>query len=204
MAGPIAQNVSDNSATLFWLTSRDARMTLSYGLTEAHPDRIASTEELAGVSDNREHRLRLRNLEPNRTYFFRILDDRGAVQAKGQFQTEASGYAHDSWLLRITDGPVFEYLDSTSVEIAWTTNVRSSTLLRYGTDPNDLRKIAQAPWGQETHRVTIRGLQPNATYYFVVESGQASDSGTMAKSNEGSFRTEYQGEAALTNIEPRQ
>lgn len=202
MAGPIAQNVSDHSATVFWLTSRDARMTLSYGPAAEHLDQMASTNPQAGTNASQEHRVRLTNLEPNKTYFFQILDDQGAVRAKGQFQTEAGGYAQDG-LLKIMDGPVFEYLDNTSVEIAWTTNAESSTLVRYGTDPNDLRKTAEAPWGQETHRVTIRGLEPNATYYFVVESGQASDSGTMAKSNEGSFRTEYQGEAALTNIEPR-
>jgi phosphodiesterase/alkaline phosphatase D-like protein len=202
MAGPIAQNVSDHSATVFWLTSRNARMTLSYGRTQAHLDQIASTAELAATGGNREHRVGLKNLEPNQTYFFQILDDHSAVRAKGQFQTEPIGYAQDG-RLKIVDGPVFEYLDSTSVEIAWTTNAQSSTLVRYGANPNDLRKTVEAPWGQATHRVTITGLEPNATYYFVVESGQASDSGTMAKSNEGSFRTEYQGEAALTNIEPR-
>jgi len=202
LAGPIAQNVSDHSATVFWLASRSARMTLSYGRTEAHVDQIASTAELAATGGNREHRVGLKNLEPNQTYFFQILDDHSAVRAKGQFQTEPTGYAQDG-RLKIVDGPVFEYLDSTSVEIAWTTNAQSSTLVRYGANPNDLRKTVEAPWGQATHRVTITGLEPNATYYFVVESGQASDSGTMAKSNEGSFRTEYQGEAALTNIEPR-
>jgi phosphodiesterase/alkaline phosphatase D-like protein len=202
MAGPIAQNVSDHSATVFWLASRNARMTLSYGRTEAHLDQIASADELAGSGGNREHRVKLKNLDPNQTYFFQILDEHGAVRAKGQFQTEPTGYAQDG-RLKILDGPVFEYLDSASVEIAWTTNAQSSTLVRYGANPNDLRKTVEAPWGQETHRVTITGLEPNATYYFVVESGQASDSGTMAKSNEGSFRTEYQGETALTNIEPR-
>ena len=202
MAGPIAQSVSDHSATVFWLTSRDALMSLSYGSAAAQLDQMAATEAQAGTRASQEHRVRLKNLEPNKTYFFQILDHHGAVRAKGQFQTEDSGYAQDG-LLKITDGPVFEYLDNTSVEIAWTTNAQSSTLVRYGTDPNDLRKTAEAPWGQETHRVTITGLEPNATYYFVVESGQASDSGTMAKSNEGSFHTEYQGEAALTNIEPR-
>ena len=202
MAGPIAQNVSDHSATVFWLTSQTERMTLSYGTAAGQLDQTASIEELAGADSNREHRARLKNLEPNQTYFFKILDDQSAIRARGQFQTEPSGYARDN-RLRILDGPVFEYLDSSSVVIAWTTSAQSSTLIRYGIDPNDLRKTAEAPWGQETHRVTISGLEPNATYYFVVESGQASDSGTMAKSNEGSFRTENRGEAALTNIEPR-
>jgi phosphodiesterase/alkaline phosphatase D-like protein len=203
MAGPIAQNVTDHSATVFWLTSREAATTLKYGLNEEHPDQIGTLEpSRSDEKANQEHRAALKNLQPDETYFFQILNDAGEVQASGQFQTEPSEYAQ-AGILKIVDGPVFEYLDSTSVEIAWTTSAPSSTLVRYGIDPNDLRKTATAPWGEETHRVQISGLVPNTKYHFVVESAQARDSGTMAKSAEGSFRTEYQGEAALTNIEPR-
>ena len=203
MAGPIAQNVTDHSATIFWLTSRDARMTLKYGMTESRIDQVGTAEPLVtGENGNQQHRVRLENLQPRQTYFYQVLGPDGQVRASGQFQTEPNQYAQIG-MLEIVDGPVFEYLDATTVQIAWTTNAQSSTLVRYGTDPNDLRKTAQAPWGQETHRVEITHLEPNTTYYFVVESAQARDSGTMAKSAEGSFRTEYQGEAALTNIEPR-
>jgi phosphodiesterase/alkaline phosphatase D-like protein len=203
MAGPIAQNITDHSATVFWLTSRETPMTLKYGLSESHLDQVGVLEPLvAGENGNQEHRVKLQHLQPDSTYFFEVLGQNGQVRASGQFQTEPSEYAQVG-LLKIVDGPVFEYLDATSVQIAWTTSAQSSTLIRYGTDPNNLRKTLQAPWGQETHRVEITGLEPNTTYYFVVESAQARDSGTMAKSAEGSFRTEYQGEAALTNIEPR-
>jgi len=199
MAGPIAQNVTDHSAAIFWLTSREGPMTLKFGLTESRLDQIGTPDATAAESENR---VVLKNLQPSETYFFELQDENGHARAHGQFQTEPSEYAQVG-RLKIEDGPVFEYLDSSSVEIAWTTNAQSSTLMRYGTDPNDLRKTAQAPWGQETHRIKLTGLEPNMTYFFVVESAQARDSGTMVKSAEGSFRTEYQGEAALTNIESR-
>jgi phosphodiesterase/alkaline phosphatase D-like protein len=202
MAGPIAQNVSDSSANIFWLTSRESRMTLKYGSAPLKLDHVVDADDSAGAAGNRAYKAKLKGLQPNETYFFQIIDERGKPFASGEFQTEPREDTQPN-RLKIIDGPVFEYLDSASVEIAWTTNAQSSTLVRYGTNPNNLRKTAQAPWGQETHRVTIPGLEPNTTYYFVVESGQASDSGTMAKSSEGSFRTEYAGEAALTNIAPR-
>jgi phosphodiesterase/alkaline phosphatase D-like protein len=202
MAGPIAQNVTDHRATIFWLTSREAAMTLRFGVTEDHLDQSGIAASDAGENGNQEHRVTLTNLEPDKTYFFQIVDANASIRAHGQFQTEPSGFAQVG-LLKIVDGPVFEYLDSSSVEIAWTTSAPSSTLVRYGTDPNDLRKTVEAPWGEETHRVKITGLEPNMDYYFVVESAEAKGSGTMAKSAEGSFRTEFQGEAALTNIEPR-
>jgi phosphodiesterase/alkaline phosphatase D-like protein len=203
MAGPIAQNVTDHTATIFWLTSREAPMALKYGLSGSHLDQVGTAEPpVAGQNGNQEHRIKLQNLQPDTTYFFHVLGQDGQVRFSGQFQTDPSEYAQVG-LLKVVDGPVFEYLDATSVQIAWTTSSPSSSLVRYGIDPNNLRKTAQAPWGQETHRIEITGLEPNTTYYFVVESAQARDSGTMAKSAEGSFRTEYQGEAALTNIEPR-
>jgi phosphodiesterase/alkaline phosphatase D-like protein len=198
MAGPVAQTVTDHSATIFWLTSRPAAMSLKYGLNQANLNQSAE----AGENPKQEHRAVLRNLQPDKTYFFQVLSDAGEVRASGQFQTEPSEYAQVG-RLKIVDGPVFEYLDSSSVEMAWTTSAQSSTVVRYGIDPNNLRKTATAPWGQETHRVRISGLDPNTQYFFVVESAQARASGTMAKSAEGSFRTENQGEAALTNIEPK-
>lgn len=202
MAGPIAQNVTDHSAIIFWLTSREALMRLNYGLTETNLTQTALEPPANGKNADQEHRAVLKNLQPDQTYFFQVVNDAGQVQASGQFQTEPSEYAQTG-LLKIVDGPVFEYLDSSSVDIAWTTSAESSTVVRYGIDRNDLRKTATAPWGQETHRIKISGLLPNTQYYFVVESAQARDSGTMAKSAEGSFRTENQGEAAMTNIEPR-
>jgi phosphodiesterase/alkaline phosphatase D-like protein len=175
-------------------------MRLNYGLTVGHLDQTGAEQTQPGKQ--REHRIVLKNLQPDQNYFFQLLDAQDKVLASGQFQTEPSEFAQVG-KLKIIDGPVFEYLTDTSAQIAWTTNNPSSTLLRYGADPNDLRKTAQAPWGQETHRVEITGLEPNTKYYFVVESAQARDSGTMAKSAEGAFQTERQGEAALTNIEPR-
>lgn len=199
MAGPLPQNLTDSSATIFWLCNTECSMTLNYGLSSGHLDQTGGEQTQSG---KREHRIVLKNLQPDQNYFFQLLDAQKAVRASGQFQTEPSEFAQVG-KLKIIDGPVFEYLTDTSVQIAWTTNNPSSTLVRYGTDPNDLRKTAQAPWGEETHRVEITGLQPNTKYYFVVESAQARDSGTMAKSAEGAFQTERQGEAALTNIEPR-
>ena len=204
MAGPIAQDVTDHSAMIFWLTSRAAAMNLKYGLNQRELDQTPSPETLGpeGQTADQQHRIVLKNLQPAQNYFFEILDEQGRTQAAGQFQTEPSEFAQ-AGKLKIIDGPVFEYLTETSVQIAWTTNAQSSTLIRYGTDPNDLRKTAPAPWGQETHRVEIKGLDPDTKYYFVAESAQARDSGTMAKSAAGSFRTERSGEAAITNIAPR-
>jgi hypothetical protein len=91
--------------------------------------------------------------------------------------------------VRITKGPVIEWVGATDAVIAWSTNVRASTVLRYGTDKSSLTQSAKAPWGGATHRVRLRNLKPSTTYYFVADSGQAQGSGTEAATGEGSFST---------------
>jgi phosphodiesterase/alkaline phosphatase D-like protein len=91
--------------------------------------------------------------------------------------------------LQITNGPTVEHADSNSAVVAWSTNTNASTLLKYGTDPNNLNQTAEAPWGGVTHRVTIHNLQPNTTYYFQVTSGQGQGTGTGATSSVSRFTT---------------
>jgi hypothetical protein len=91
--------------------------------------------------------------------------------------------------VQITQGPVVEHVTDTTAEIAWSTNVNSGTSLRYGTDPGHLDQTAGMPWGGLTHRVLIRNLQPNTTYYFKAESGQGQGPGTQAETGQSSFQT---------------
>lgn len=95
--------------------------------------------------------------------------------------------------MQITKGPVLEMVGDTSAVIAWSTNVPGSTVLKYGTDPNNLTQTAEAPWGGTTHRVTLSGLQPNTTYYYQLQSGQAQGTGSGALSPVQSFQTVPQG-----------
>jgi hypothetical protein len=98
--------------------------------------------------------------------------------------------------VQITQGPVVENVTDTTVEIAWSTNVNSGTALRYGTDPSHLDQTAGMPWGGLTHRVTIKNLQPNTTYYFKAESGQGQGTGTLASTAQASFQTKPAGAPA--------
>src|SRR5215471_1318276 len=204
LAGPIVQSPTDTSAAIFWIADRELHPTLKYGTNRNQLKQTAQPQNPNPDAPNhfREYSTKLSNLEPNKTYYFAIIGADGRPYASASFQTEPTDFAKSN-PTRITDGPVIEYLSSTSAEIAWSTNVRASTLVRYGEDPNALVKTTQAPWGQETHRVVLKGLKPNTTYYFVVESGEAKDYGTMAKSTEAQLTTPAEGEQALVNIVPR-
>ncbi len=97
---------------------------------------------------------------------------------------------------KLTKPPVIEYVGPTSAVIAWSTNVNSSTLVRYGTNPNALNEKAERPWGGLTHRLEIKNLKPNTTYYFDVESGHAQGTGSEAESGKMSFHTPPKGAKA--------
>ena len=94
--------------------------------------------------------------------------------------------------VKITNGLIVESVRSNGATIAWSTNRQGSSRVTYGTDPNNLRQLAEAPWGRGglTHRVELKNLQPNTTYYFIVETGQARGTGGEVESQQvQSFRT---------------
>jgi hypothetical protein len=128
-----------------------------------------------------------------------------AMQASAQSSLQAPSVQHLPVMpieagrraVQITQGPVVEHVTDTTAEIAWSTNVNSGTALHYGTDPSHLDQTAGMPWGGLTHRVTIKNLQPNTTYYFKAESGQGQGTGTQAETAQASFQTKPAGADAL-------
>ncbi len=102
-----------------------------------------------------------------------------------------------SQAVRITNGPVIESVSSNSVTVAWSTNTGGSSVVQYGTDPNNLSKTEQEPYheGHGTHRVKISGLQPGTTYYYKIVSGHGQGTGTEAESQVSQFTTSGPGGA---------
>ncbi len=91
--------------------------------------------------------------------------------------------------LKITHGPVLEGADATTATSAWTTNLNSGTRVLYGLDPQHLGQKAEMPWGGITHRVTLKHLQPDTTYYWQAVATQGQGSGQDVTSKVLSFTT---------------
>lgn len=109
------------------------------------------------------------------------------AQATGRDQTQGTQ------ALAITNGPVVENVTDTTAQIAWSTNVSSSTIVRYGTDTLTLNGVSTMPWGALTHRVQLKNLKPDTMYYFKVESGQGAGTGTDIQAAESLFQTKPAG-----------
>jgi phosphodiesterase/alkaline phosphatase D-like protein len=102
--------------------------------------------------------------------------------------------------VRITKGPELESARSNSAIIRWTSNNPGGSdehfgIVTYGTDPTNLSRTAKShirlnrehPY--TIFRVWVDGLQPGTTYYYKVDSMEASGDSDGVKSPVRHFST---------------
>jgi len=103
--------------------------------------------------------------------------------------------------VRITQGPELELAKEYLTIIRWTTNNPGGLpdhfgIVHYGTDPNNLSQTAKSPirlnpsHPSTIFRVRIQGLKPATTYYYTVESEEASGRSDGVTSALKTFTTE--------------
>jgi phosphodiesterase/alkaline phosphatase D-like protein len=193
VAGPIPQQVTDTSAKLWWETSQPVTCsTVKYGTSPSAMNQQAQSSS----SDQLSHTAQLAGLQPDTQYYISVVRQDGKESAKGNFRTKQANFA-SSGKVNLTNGPVIEYLANNQAVISWSTSAPSSSVVKYGTDPNALNQTAQGPWTSGTHRVTLNNLQANTRYWFQVQSGQAQGTGTIAESGAYPFKTIAPGQSAL-------
>lgn len=214
--GPVIEKAESNAAIIAWSTSEPASTRVWYGTDKNNLTQLAEAPYGA-----KTHRVEIKNLQPNTTYYFQVESGqaRGGSEAESQgvlsFKTVASGKPpvanekpvlaekglanEENGKVKITSGPTVQKADANSAVVTWTTNVKGSSRVNYGTDPNNLTQLAEAPWGAGglTHTVQINNLKPSTTYYFEVETGQAQGTGgAEAEGNKVmSFKTTATGAA---------
>ena len=201
--GPIIEMADDHSATIAWSTNAESSSRVWYGTDVNNLTQFAES----GYSSGGTHRVQLTNLRPGTTYYFEVESGQGR-RSRGEAETggvlsfrtvrngerpvrnqqpvlaQADAGAAADATVKITNGPVVEAVSVNSATVAWSTNRRGSSRVNYGTDANNLTQLAEASWGQGglTHRVQLKNLQPNTTYYFQVETGQAQGTGGEVQS----------------------
>jgi phosphodiesterase/alkaline phosphatase D-like protein len=117
----------------------------------------------------------------------------GALFTSGRTRAQLIPPAKKVAHVRITKGPSLELAKDTWVIITWrSNNPRGSDehfgLVRFGTDPKDLRQTAKSHirlnqnHSYTVFRVRVEGLQPHTTYYYKVDSmdSQAKDDGVTS------------------------
>jgi phosphodiesterase/alkaline phosphatase D-like protein len=94
---------------------------------------------------------------------------------------------------RVTFGPSARAVSPTTALIYWSSNVSTSTELRYGTDPAHLDRTAKDPFGGMTHHVLLQDLIPGTLYFYrvVIDTALTGNQEPMAAA--ATFRTEQAG-----------
>ena len=213
--GPKLDIVNSNSVVITWSTDIPSSSRVWWSKDKNNLTHLAEGPE----SGQTNHKVEILNLEPNATYYFTVESGQTrATKAENEaetpsvysFTTVAPGQSKrdqnpqvaeggaaagnlENGKVQITNGPVIEAASGNSARVAWSTNIPGSTRVSYGTDINNMNQLAEAPWGQggHTHRVELKNLKPNTTYFFQVETGQAS--GSDVESHVYSFKTPAQG-----------
>jgi phosphodiesterase/alkaline phosphatase D-like protein len=202
--GPVVEHSDASSAVIAWSTNVPASAVVKYGTDENN-----LTETAQAPWGGLTHRVTIKNLDPGKTYHFQVQSGQaegtgtGALGPVGTFSTQAANSSSNTPpagsqdQFRITNGPVVEKITGTSAVVAWSTDRPGSSVVKYGTDPNNLDQTAQQPWGGTTHRVEIKNLQPNTQYHFNVQSAQGLNAPRQnAASQPISFRTTSGGQEA--------
>ncbi|GEM_PF-1808856 len=215
--GPIIEKADANSATIAWSTDQPSSTRVWYST-----DKNNLTHTAEAPYGGNTHRVDIKNLKPNTTYYFEVESGqaRGGSEAESQgvlsFKTVAQGQPaaknqkpvlaekglanEENGKVKITSGPTVQKVSDNSAVVTWTTNVKGSSRVNYGTEPNNLTQLAEAPWGAGglTHTVQINNLKPNTTYYFEAETGQAEGTGgaEVSSNNVMSFKTTAPGAPA--------
>ncbi len=102
--------------------------------------------------------------------------------------------------VRITHGPKIELAKEHLTIINWTTNNPGGSpvhygIVHYGTDPNSLIKTAKSPirlnpdHSSTVFRVRLDDLKPRTTYYYTVDSMEATGKSDGVKSSVNHFTT---------------
>jgi hypothetical protein len=87
--GPVAETVSDSSATIGWATRGSASNTgIKYGTSRAS---LSQTAQGSDGSDGKNHHARLQGLTASTRYYFQVTENGQGVGGVGTFRTTAAG-----------------------------------------------------------------------------------------------------------------
>jgi hypothetical protein len=86
--GPVAEYISDSTATIGWSTGQPANMTVRYGTDRTKHTQTASPTE---SGEARNHLVHLERLTPGTRYYFQLYEGSDRVGGVGTFSTVEKG-----------------------------------------------------------------------------------------------------------------
>jgi hypothetical protein len=183
--GPVISNITSSgvmsgTATINWTTDQASTSVVNYGTTTGY----GTTSSSAALVTT--HSVTLTGLTPSTTYDFDVASANAAntttTSTNGTFTTTSNS----------APPPVISYLSywgitASEATITWSTNEAANTAVAYGTT-NALGQLSPVQTTlSSSHGVTLTGLTPGTTYYFVAQSADVN--GNTGYSTTYSFTT---------------
>ena len=176
--------ITSSGATIGWMTNLGATSQVDYGTTTSYGNSTSLNTSLVT-----SHSVALSGLTASTQYHFRVDSTLGSQSATSTDMTFTTAASAD-----IT-APVISSINTTGVSsttatVNWTTNESATSKVYYSTsNPINLgTALTQSVSGMTTsHSVVLPNLASSTTYFYVVESADASSN--TATSSQQSFST---------------
>lgn len=126
IAGPVAENITTQTANILWTTNESASDRLYLGLAE---NALNQTVTLIGF--RKEHNVPVYGLLADTVYFYRVesSDLVGNTVSSNVLSFKTRNPADIPVKLRITDGPSVENVTTNSLTVSWQTNLDADSRL---------------------------------------------------------------------------
>ncbi|GFO67713.1 hypothetical protein GMLC_12920 [Geomonas limicola] len=179
LEGPMALNITEQSALISWGTDEPSDGVVEYGTSEAL-EQVASRTQLV-----RGHAIGLTGLNAGTLYYYRVSSTdsfgNGPTQSRvGSFTTNAFPVFKQPV---ITKAPSVIYRTDTTLTLYWETDEPCDSVVQYGENDTLTEQVA-IPDLVTRHQVTITNLKLNTAYKVVVSSTNASGRTVTADSGE--------------------
>lgn len=171
--------ITTTGATVAWTTNELATSQIQYGTTISYGQTVS-----LGGTPSLTHSTTLSSLSPDTTYHYRLTstDASGNIglssdetfttsalpQVQVQVQTNTLTQSHASTV--VISGIEIASVSTSTVTIAWNTDLPSDSQVEYGDSDNLGFSTALNSTLATLHSVTIIGLTPNTNYIFRVKS----------------------------------
>ncbi|MFC1556442.1 fibronectin type III domain-containing protein [candidate division KSB1 bacterium] len=193
MQGPITKLVQDSTATIEWLTNKNASSRVDFGTAQGALDFTRKENEIDGV---KFHQVKLTDLMPGTQYFYRVASiGANGLEAESNIFSFRTNALPDLTPPRMLAGPDAVSIKHDAVTIEWVTDELSNSVVMFGIMTAGDPVYTNTVWvdkdasGVTQHKAVITGFELGTEYDYIVRSADLSPQINWLQSRNKRFRT---------------
>lgn len=157
ISGVGASNITNNAATITWVTDQPATSQVQYGLTTSY-----GSQSPIDSDQVTNHSVTISGLQPDQIYHYRVISgNANGTTTSGDFTFKTQGPPQIQ-NVEVTVGSI-------GATITWQTTSPADSVVDYGLSSSYTDAVGN-PAQVTSHTVALVGLQPDTTYHYRVSS----------------------------------